>query len=405
MQPNVWTGGIVLKKFLSIVLAVVMTAAMSLTGFAASIETLGSTDFASDIIARGSKVSKTVKDRKNTYRINGIYYSSLGKESFKLLNRERRAEGLKELVWVDELVQPAIQRALEQYLFYNQDPPLSHSRPDGTSWSTVSKLANGENLAGGQVDAEEVSVGWMNSTGHRENILDSDFTGGAIVCVETDQMIYWCELFTAKKIDSITSDDASSDTSSEDNGSNVGKTLVNNLTKAKTSAATTTTTVKNIDKIPVDALKAAANWGTTNKKTVFISVDTLSTSGKSVLGRITLNPANFIKNKNALNTGVFTEKSSTADAAAKIKKAYPKAKYAVMTFGQSGNYGGSVSITAKLELTGLNSQKLIFYSFDSKTGKATKMDLGKAGYTIDKNGYLRFATTKGGIIFVTDKAL
>lgn len=395
-----------MKKILALILTAAIAASMSLTGFAASAQALGSTDFERKISAKGSVVTKTVKDRSGTYKISGIYYPSLGKQSFKLLNEERKDAGLKELVWVDELVQPAIQRALEQYLMYGQNPPLSHSRPDGKSWSTVSEYANGENLAGGQTNAAIVSTGWMNSPDHSENILEPRFTGGAIVCVETDQMIYWCELFTAKKIDSIkSSGDADTGDTDASDSADVGKTILDSLAKAKKDTATVSVTIKNVEKIPVDALKSAANWGVSNKKTVAISVDTTSASGKTVLGRITLNPADFTKNKNALKTGVFVDKESTSDAADKIAEAYPAAKFAVMKFGQTGSYGGSVNIAAKLDLTGLDAKKLIFYSFDEKTGKATKIDLGKAGYSVDKSGYLRFATTKGGIIFVTDKAL
>jgi putative cell wall-binding protein len=60
---------------------------------------------------------------------------------------------------------------------------FEHVRPNGTSWSTVitedfglSFNAAGENIASGYRTPEAVVAAWMGSTGHRENILDTDFT-------------------------------------------------------------------------------------------------------------------------------------------------------------------------------------------------------------------------------------
>ena len=42
-------------------------------------------------------------------------------------------------------------------------------------------------------------VGWMNSPSHREAILDGIFTSMAVACVETDEMVFWVQLFHAGK--------------------------------------------------------------------------------------------------------------------------------------------------------------------------------------------------------------
>ena len=58
---------------------------------------------------------------------------------------------------------------------------FSHTRPDGRSFSTVlaeynvSYRASGENIAAGQRTPSEVMNGWMNSPGHRANILGNQF--------------------------------------------------------------------------------------------------------------------------------------------------------------------------------------------------------------------------------------
>lgn len=59
---------------------------------------------------------------------------------------------------------------------------MSHTRPDGKECFTVLKEMNisynyaGENIGGGYSSPEAVVKGWMNSEGHRDNILDPYFT-------------------------------------------------------------------------------------------------------------------------------------------------------------------------------------------------------------------------------------
>jgi uncharacterized protein YkwD len=59
--------------------------------------------------------------------------------------------------------------------------------------------AAGENIAAGQKTAEEVMDGWMNSEGHRANILNPDFTHIGIGYVQGgDYGTYWTQLFIQK---------------------------------------------------------------------------------------------------------------------------------------------------------------------------------------------------------------
>lgn len=114
-----------------------------------------------------------------------------------LVNEERAKEGLSPLS-IDTKVQAAAQvRAKEcEQLF-------SHTRPDGTSFSTVLKEQNvsyrsaGENIAWGQRSPEEVMKAWMNSSGHRANIMNPNFTTIGIGYYENaNGTDYWCQLFT-----------------------------------------------------------------------------------------------------------------------------------------------------------------------------------------------------------------
>lgn len=94
-----------------------------------------------------------------------------------------------ELVWDDHLYIAAQLRSIEISVFF------SHTRPDGTDCFTVSDKVHGENIAGGYNSAKSVVDGWMNSDGHRANILNEHFTRGSIAVFENFTGTYHCQLF------------------------------------------------------------------------------------------------------------------------------------------------------------------------------------------------------------------
>lgn len=120
------------------------------------------------------------------------------KEVIDLVNIERAKEGLAALT-MDLQVQAAAQvRAMEcEQLF-------SHTRPDGTSFATALKEQNvsyrraGENIAWGQRTPKQVVMGWMNSEGHRANIMNPNFTTIGVGYYQNENGTnYWCQLFTS----------------------------------------------------------------------------------------------------------------------------------------------------------------------------------------------------------------
>ncbi|GAA3328549.1 hypothetical protein GCM10020331_072940 [Ectobacillus funiculus] len=56
----------------------------------------------------------------------------------------------------------------------------------------------GENIAKGQRSADEVVTAWMNSPGHRANILNGNYTHIGIG--HTSSQDYWTQMFIGKKI-------------------------------------------------------------------------------------------------------------------------------------------------------------------------------------------------------------
>lgn len=141
------------------------------------------------------RVSVTAKKAKKATTKAQPQASGYASEVLNLVNEERKKNGLPGLVLDQKLCSAADQRAKEIASLF------SHTRPDGTSCFTVLKeygisyRACGENIAAGYATAQEVVNGWMNSPGHRANILSDKFGALGVGCVVADKP-YWVQLFT-----------------------------------------------------------------------------------------------------------------------------------------------------------------------------------------------------------------
>ena len=127
-----------------------------------------------------------------TAAASGGYDSSLAAAAFELVNQQRAANGLPGLSWSDSLASAASIRAQEISVCW------SHTRPDGSDCFTAypggfSILA--ENIAAGQASAQSVVDSWMQSEGHRANILSPAVTQSAISCYCIDGVYYWAQSF------------------------------------------------------------------------------------------------------------------------------------------------------------------------------------------------------------------
>lgn len=111
-------------------------------------------------------------------------------EVIRLCNEERESRGLPALEKSDSLTASAGVRAGEL------STKFSHTRPDGTSCFTAVTervSACGENIAAGYTTPEDVVTGWMNSPGHKANILSEDFT--SIGVGYDPDGCYWVQVF------------------------------------------------------------------------------------------------------------------------------------------------------------------------------------------------------------------
>lgn len=120
---------------------------------------------------------------------SGTYLSNMAYQVIAIANRDRAAAGLAPLVADPELTAAAMIRAEEI------TRKLSHTRPDGSRWSTVSPLAYGENIARGQRTAEKVAAAWMSSPGHRKNIMNARYGSIGVACYKVNGIYHWVQLF------------------------------------------------------------------------------------------------------------------------------------------------------------------------------------------------------------------
>lgn len=115
----------------------------------------------------------------------------------ELVNAERAKAGLKALTLKKNITAAAQVRAVET------ETRFSHTRPNGSNFSTalteagVNYRGSGENIAWGQKTPEQVMEGWMNSPGHRANILNEKYTSiGVGYHQNASGVNYWTQLFT-----------------------------------------------------------------------------------------------------------------------------------------------------------------------------------------------------------------
>ncbi len=117
----------------------------------------------------------------------------------ELVNEQRIAFGIAPVRYSEPLERQATQYACEliEFDFFDHVNPVTGSTlADRADEFGYDFLVIGENLAGGQPTPERAVEDWMNSPGHRQNILDARFTElGVAVRTGGDFGIYWVQEF------------------------------------------------------------------------------------------------------------------------------------------------------------------------------------------------------------------
>ena len=104
--------------------------------------------------------------------------SSAEQKILELMNEKRVAAGLKPLTMDNTLLDVARYKSnhMIQYNYFN------HTNPDGTNWTNWLKTlgyrytATAENIAYNSYDPVELFNQWWNSSGHRQNMMNPNYT-------------------------------------------------------------------------------------------------------------------------------------------------------------------------------------------------------------------------------------
>lgn len=117
-----------------------------------------------------------------------------------LVNQEREAVGLPALQYDAKVAKVAQLKAQDLLTnnYFDHESPTYGTPSEMLTQFDVRWTASGENIAAGQRSVEEVHEGWMNSPGHRENILQEIYTHVGFGFTEGggDYGTYWVQLFT-----------------------------------------------------------------------------------------------------------------------------------------------------------------------------------------------------------------
>jgi uncharacterized protein YkwD len=153
------------------------------------------------VIAAGCTIPMTAAAPSRAAPATGSSSYSAGESRiFDLINAERRRQGLQPLVYNAQLDRMAKIQAENMARFQR----MAHTLPE-SSLPTVGDRAKyvgymygklEENVALGYPSAETVVDGWMNSSGHRRNILDREVIETGIgIARSSAGGLYYCQVF------------------------------------------------------------------------------------------------------------------------------------------------------------------------------------------------------------------
>lgn len=137
------------------------------------------------------------EDNNNSDSTTGNF-SAYQKEVVDLVNVERSKAGLNPLTLdadVSNVATKKSQDMIDNNYFAHNSPtygsPFDMLKKFGISYKTA-----GENIAMGQKTPKEVVNAWMNSEGHRKNILNPNYSKiGVGVAQKSGGSIYWTQIF------------------------------------------------------------------------------------------------------------------------------------------------------------------------------------------------------------------
>ena len=142
-----------------------------------------------DLIYPGQVLNLPAKDKS---------VSSFETEVIRLVNIERSKNGLLPLSHDWELSRVARYKSMDmkENNYFSHTSPTFGSPFDMMKSFGISYRSAGENIAKGQTTPQKVVNSWMNSQGHRANILNKSYTHIGVGYVKSGN--YWTQMFIQK---------------------------------------------------------------------------------------------------------------------------------------------------------------------------------------------------------------
>ncbi|MGP4077428.1 CAP domain-containing protein [Halobacillus sp. K22] len=141
---------------------------------------------------------QAVPQENTTDQADQSEVSDFEQQVVELTNQERAKQGLEPLELDTELSAVAGDKSLDMQKndYFSHTSPTYGSPFDMLKEYGIDYRTAGENIAMGHTSPEQVVQGWMNSEGHRKNIMNPNFTHIGVGYVEDGN--YWTQMFIGK---------------------------------------------------------------------------------------------------------------------------------------------------------------------------------------------------------------
>lgn len=156
-----------------------------------------------------------MKIKKNAQHDAKFYERYAAEQAFVIQNQYRKAKGIPELKWSEDIYQVAMIRAKaiskdfshngfmsttnkyfkDKYGILETELRVDNSTEYNDLGIETYLFINGENIADGYRTAKDVCEGWKDSKGHYLNLLGDSYKSGAIACYYDGKMLNWVSLF------------------------------------------------------------------------------------------------------------------------------------------------------------------------------------------------------------------
>ncbi len=205
-------GGSILKK---LILPLALTASLLIpsVAFGAGTYKVVSGDTVWKVAVKNQVgITELISANPQVKNINMIYpgqslnipsnnYQSIEQQVVNLVNTERAKAGLKPLISDWELARVARFKSedMRDNRYFAHNSPIYGTPFQMMKSFGINYRAAGENIAAGQTTAESVMQAWMNSPGHKKNILDPNFTHIGVGYAKGGSYgHYWTQQFMSK---------------------------------------------------------------------------------------------------------------------------------------------------------------------------------------------------------------